>query len=112
MGKKLKWNHPEVVPDVKEGTEKLFWIAVYSDYTKKDHVHLAYYQNRPIKEDSDDCLEGPDGETIESVGWVESKEHEYYDSYFLPIHFSEQYRLFGWAKYKPPEFTGCEERPT
>lgn len=110
----MKWNLPTVNPDVSLGDEKEFWIAIYSERTNKEHVFIAQYQNRPFDEESDDYLEDyvlhtPDGDPIDSVGWVTCKEHSDFDNFYEPITFNEQYRLLGWAEYEPPKFTGLNQ---
>lgn len=108
----VEWNAPEATPEVKKGTEKEFWVAVYSEHSGENRVFIAHYQNRPVDLDddgaplADDFLTTPDGEPHHSVGWVLRTEHEDYDGFYTACQFSEQYRLLGWAEYEPPEFTG------
>lgn len=110
----IKWNSPESIPEVKEGTEDLFWIAVVND-KKKQIVFLAYYQNRPLETDedgdpaNDDYLININGDPIDSVGWVDCKEHSEFDNFYTKLDFDESYKLLGWAEYDPPKFTGLSE---
>ena len=105
-----KWNPPESVPDVPEGEERLYWIATSSKETGfKPHVRLAHYQNVPLKVDENgdpigDCFYNPDGEPIESIGWVEQYEHYEFNRFYEGIAFNEDYRLLGWSEYHPPAF--------
>ena len=106
----INWNPPESVPDVPEGEEKLFWITTASKETGfKPHVSLAHYQNVPLKVDEDgnpidDCFYNPDGEPIESIGWVEQYEHYEFNRFYEGIVFNDDYRLLGWAECQPPVF--------
>lgn len=109
----LTWNHPDTIPDVEIFTEKEFWIAV--DCRGIINVYLAQYQNRPLGEEydeyedmPDDVLLDPDGEPFSSVGWVELTRNfdSEYDDYYIPLEFTDNYKLIGWAEYEPPSFTG------
>lgn len=107
----VEWNEPESIPCVAKGGQQLFWIAVDSQHTGETHVFLAYFQNRPLEldkegEPSDDTLHDPDGEPINSVGWVDCKQHHDFDDFYTPLLFDESYKLLGWAEYEPPKFTG------
>ncbi|CAK3503995.1 Phage protein [Vibrio crassostreae] len=110
----IDWQHPLEVPVVEMGTEKEFWIAVYSEQSKRQHVFLAHYQNRPLVHDDDGELIENDwyldghGELVDSVGWVEHTRHDEYDNYYTKIGFSEDYRLLGWAEYEPPRFVAVD----
>jgi len=110
----VKWNDPNAVPEVKLGTEKLYWIAIYSEHSKKEHVFTAHYQNRPLIEDEDgeltpECedwaLENDYDGFISCVGWVKDRAHPDYDHFWELIDFSDQYRLLGWAEFEAPVFT-------
>lgn len=108
---KVNWKDPNTVPVVKKFQEKEFWIAVKSSYREDPFVFLAFYQNRPLEIDSegdaiDGCLIDPDGEPIESIGWVYNKENSEFENYYETITFREDYKLLGWADYTPPKFTG------
>jgi len=111
----INWNSPESIPQVKIGTEELFWIARLSVTTKKQSVYLAYYQNRPFHENEEDevileeVLADEDGDYISSVGWVSIKQHYEFENYYEPIYFGKEYKLLGWAEYAPPEFTDIGE---
>ena len=102
---KLKWNKPSQVPKIMTGTEELFWVAVQSKYSEEPKVFLAFYQDRPLEEDNDDCLINVDGEAISSIGWVDCKEHCDFADYYTPLGFDNDYVLLGWAEYVPPLFT-------
>jgi len=109
----IKWNNPGTVPNVEKGKEELFWIAVESPHSSSPHVFLAYYQNRPLEFDDEDeeyplgdVLYNTEGEAIESIGWMDCKQHYDFDDYYSPIEFNDQYKLLGWAEYTPPKFTG------
>ena len=116
----LEWKSPDTVPEVKEAAERLFWLAVeYKRVTPhpdskqtETFTFLAFYQNRPIELDddgeptNDDYLVNTDGEPMESIGWVTDKQHDEFDNYYMPIEFSDHYKLLGWAEYTPPKFTG------
>ncbi|EGR2774142.1 hypothetical protein V6956_004574 [Vibrio parahaemolyticus] len=110
----IDWQHPLEVPVVEMGTEKEFWIAVYSEQSKRQHVFLAHYQNRPLVHDDDGELIENDwyldgqGELVDSVGWVEHTRHDEYDNYYTKIGFREDYRLLGWAEYEPPRFVAVD----
>jgi hypothetical protein len=109
----LNWQRPETTPEVEKGSELLFWLAVETkapitassiERQKRVHTFLAFYQNRPLDIDDEDCLVGPDGEPHESIGWVLDKQHDYFDSYYMPVEFNDEYKLVGWAEYTPPKF--------
>jgi hypothetical protein len=109
----FKWNNPEDVPVIKEGTEKEIWLAVEIDSPKfekpKKITFLAQYQNRPYKEGDeglhgDDALVNTDGEYVNSVGWVTCQSHCEFDNYYELITFNENYKLLGWAEYTSPKF--------
>jgi hypothetical protein len=109
----FKWNNPEDVPVIQEGTEKGFWLAVEIDSPKfekpKKITFLAQYQNRPYKEGDedlhgDDALVNTDGEYVNSVGWVTCQSHCEFDNYYELITFNENYKLLGWAEYTSPKF--------
>lgn len=109
----VKWNDPNTVPEVKLGTEKLYWIAVKNPMGV--YVFTAHYQNRPITTDETgnpvgDCdswaLTSPDGDYVHSVGWVDCKSHSEFDDYYEGLEFNNDYKLLGWAEYHAPEFTG------
>ncbi|MBM7070924.1 hypothetical protein JQC92_02560 [Shewanella sp. 202IG2-18] len=114
-----KWNKPDTVPNVEKGEEKLFWIAVKSEFlnphTKrvefKTITFLAHYQNRPLEYDAneelierDDYLIDIDGCPIGSVGWVENKRHCEFEDFYEKIDFNKNYQLLGWANYQAPNF--------
>ncbi len=106
----IKWNNPEVAPDVELGTEKRFWIAVLGR-AGGVFVYDALYQNRPVIIDDNDIqadwvVHDRDGEPHHSVGWVDSIEAEDFDYFHSEIQFTENYKLMGWAEYVKPEFTG------
>ena len=46
----------------------------------------------------------PNGEPIDSVGWVDAKQHAEFDHYWEQITFNNNYELLGWAEYTPPTF--------
>jgi len=104
----LNWNDPEAVPDVELGTERMFIISVYSHHTGKNHEFPAYYQNRPFDAEKALSVEPPDwtlyndDEAVNSVGWVELKEHYEYDGFYEGINFNAQYKLMGWSEFKIP----------
>ena len=111
----VEWNAPDTVPEVKLGTEKLFWIAVKAEWNEAPQVFTALYQKRPVIIDDDGeltlgcdnwVLHSPDGDYVDSVGWVENKTTSEFDDYFEAFSFNEHYMLLGWAEYQAPEFTG------
>lgn len=113
MGIKVKWEDPDAIPDVAIGSEDFFWVATKHRLTDRVSVFLALYQNRPVELDDDgepndsyDGLVDLDGEYVHSVGWVLNQAHAEFDNYYTPMDFSGLWRLVGWAKYAPPEYTG------
>lgn len=107
---KVNWNNPKSTPDVEKGTEKLCWLAVKAE-SRPPVVFLAHYQNRPLELDEDgepldecNCLSNCDGEYIESIGWVDCKEHYEFDNFYTPLSFNKDYRLLAWAECKTPTF--------
>lgn len=115
MSFNVTWNSPESTPNVPEGEERLFWIAVrasYHDRPTSTYVRLAHYQNRPLihGEDgepiSDDYLVSIDGDPMESIGWVSETEHDDFNDFYRPIEFSEVYEILAWTVCEPPAFTG------
>lgn len=107
---KLKWNKPDSIPVVELGSEKQFWIAV--ECHGQIRVLEALYQNRPEFDEKgeiyDFALTSENGEGVESIGWVENKNHYEFDDFYEPIVFSESCVLLGWAEYSTPEFSGVE----
>jgi len=104
------WNSPESTPVVPIGTEKQYWIAIKTS-EGKECVFIAHYQNRPLADEGDDEayeLIDLDGEPIESVGWVDCKEHSEFDNYYTPISFNEHYELLGWAECIAPTWNVCD----
>ena len=105
----VEWNRPDKIPDVAKGEEQPYWIAIKND-KGKIYVFMALYQNRPLELDehgdplNDSVLVDPDGEPINSVGWVEAKKHAEFDDFWELIHFNKNYKLLGWAEYVPPTF--------
>jgi hypothetical protein len=103
------WNEPDSIPSVAKGTEDLFWVAVDSRHSGKVHVFMAYYQNRPLEyhEDGvlvDDALYDTNGDPVDSVGWVDCKEHYEFDDYYTPLSFDDDYKLLGWKECLVPVY--------
>jgi len=96
----VSWRSPKTVPEVEVGTEKEYWISIYSAYAGEELTFLAMYQNRPLSEGEE--LETPYGEAIESIGWVTCKSHYEFDDFYEEIQFDDKYILTGWAEYTPP----------
>lgn len=114
---KQRWFAPDEIPAVPEGEEVLFWIAVRSisfDGAVLEYTRLAHYQNRPLYLDDDgeptvdDHLTNTDGEAVESIRWVNSTEHEEFENYYTPIHFSDSYELVAWSFLATPDFPTIE----
>ena len=112
----LKWELPLELPQVRNGTEKEFWVAVQITQVDTSEfkivTYLAQYQNRPLILDdddeptTDDYLTNTDGEPMESIGWVTCKCHYEFEDFYEAIEFNADYKLIGWAEYTPPEFKG------
>jgi hypothetical protein len=110
----VDWNKPEVIPEVKKYGNKLFWVAVQSQFSgaelPKVSVYLANYINSPLDLDENGEPINPDhhvddsGEPIGSVGWHNQYDHPEYNGFYQPICFGDQIKLLGWAEYIPPVF--------
>ena len=109
INNKTEWHKPHLVPAIKTGTEKLYWIAVLNGQNKV-YVYDALYQNRPLEIDENgdyldaDCLVNTNDEPIESIGWVQNQQHSEFDNFYEAIAFNEHYTLLGWAECKKPEW--------
>ena len=109
----VKWNAPNTCPAVRKGSEKLFWLAVKNPMGV--HVFPAHFQNRPLVTDEMGNLVGncdewvltsPDGDYVDSFGWVDCKSHSEFDDYYEKLEFNNDCKLLGWAEYQAPTFTG------
>ena len=111
---KVDWKAPDTLPEIPEGTEEHFWLAV--EVTKPNKpveikTFLGQYQNRPLNQNAEvplgdeEPLVNTDGDPVSSVGWVACQSHYDFDNFYEFINFSDEYKLMGWAEYEAPDFT-------
>ncbi len=118
--KPIVWIKPDVLPTVKVGKSKEFWVAI--EVTRKDKkpevvCFLSNYLNKPIAfyvDDSADTgcpldyvLSDECGQSIDAVGWHSNREHYEFDDFYEPLTFSDSYVLLAWAEYTPPDCAGA-----